>query len=422
MRRILSPLKISHFILPLTSLAIVIAWNSHQANAIRSLREEGRELERKITSIATASDQENGSTKLSPKGKSPKFAIDWKQLASSLIGSDADIGILPSIDLEERLASMSREEIIAALDEIEGLDLSDEERDALISEILDPLIEMDPQYALERFGNKIKDDPDGIGSQLSSAMRAWAQKDLAAATAWLDRKIAAGDFDSKTLNGQSDVREEFEAALLESLIEKNPAAAFARLDAIPENQRRDVLEYLPFGELSSEAQKSYADFLRGLIPADERAGSFAHLASELVTDGDFSKVDQFLNSVGANPEERVAAARQTAESVITSLGNKGGVTRQNMHQLRSWLAKQAPGKEDELTGRALGEATQHFGKLKYDEAVKLVLGYHKTSKSDDVLSSFIGSFSRHSNGEKVGPLLQHIRDPELRNKLKQRYQ
>ncbi|NJR42733.1 MAG: hypothetical protein HC767_08755 [Akkermansiaceae bacterium] len=121
---------------------------------------------------------------------------------------------------------MSREEIIAALDEIDRLDLSDEERDALISEILDPLIEKDPQYALERFADKIKTDPDGIGSQLSSAMRAWAQKDLGAATAWLDRKIAAGDFDSKTLDGQSDVREEFEAALLGSLIEKNPAAGF----------------------------------------------------------------------------------------------------------------------------------------------------------------------------------------------------
>ncbi|NJR42734.1 MAG: hypothetical protein HC767_08760 [Akkermansiaceae bacterium] len=198
--------------------------------------------------------------------------------------------------------------------------------------------------------------------------------------------------------------------------------AFARLGALPEGQRRNVLEYLPFGELSSEAQKSYADLLRQLVPADERAGSFAHLASELAIDGDYSKADQFLSSVGAGPDERVAVARQTAESVVAALGRKGGVNRQSIDELRSWLTKQAPGKEDELTGRALAEATQHLGKLKYDEAAKLVLHYHKASKNDDALSSFIRSFSRRSNPERVNSLLPQIRDPELRGRLERRYQ
>ncbi|NJR42732.1 MAG: hypothetical protein HC767_08750 [Akkermansiaceae bacterium] len=53
--------------MPLASLALVIAWNSHQAISIRSLREESRELEKRIATVSTASDQENESTKFSIK-------------------------------------------------------------------------------------------------------------------------------------------------------------------------------------------------------------------------------------------------------------------------------------------------------------------------------------------------------------------
>jgi hypothetical protein len=407
MRRILSCLKTTHFILPLASLALVTAWNIHQSRSISSLRKESSELEKKIASVTVVSNQENGIAKGPGRESSAKDAINQKR---------------PALGLSDRLAEMSRDEIIASLDEIDDLDLSDEEREALIEEMIDSLIEKDPQYALEHLGDKIKDDPDGIGSQLAAAMSAWAKRDLAAATAWLDRKIAAGDFDTKTLDGKSDVREEFEAALLESLIEKNPDAAAGRLAAIPEDQRRDVLEYLSFGELSSEAQKSYAGLLRQLIPEDERAGSFAHLASELANQGDYSKVDQFLGSVSATPEERVAAVRQAAESAVASLGREGKVNRESVDQLRNWITRQAPGKADEFTGRAIGEATQKFGKLNYDDAVKLVLDYHKSSKNDDLLESFLNTFSRHSNADKVIPLLRYIRNAELHDKFEQRYQ
>lgn len=312
---------------------------------------------------------------------------------------------------------MTKEELVAALDEIAGLDLSDDAREALESLIIAPLIREDPKFALERFADRINSESSAISWQLSTALSDLAKQDLAAATAWMDRQIADGRFDSKTLDGRSEERTRFESALMQNLLATDPEAAAQRLAAIPENERREVLEQIEFPELGPEDQKAYAELVRQLVPQDERAGSFAHIASELVDDSGYDKVSSFLDAVQATPDERAAAALQTAESRLQSLGSEREVTRADVDGLREWLTRQAPGQVDTITGKALAEAAQTDGEFGFEKASQLALQYQKSSSNDDVLVAFLKSYSARSNLDQAIQLADQISDQKLRAEI-----
>lgn len=371
------------------------------------------------TALASGNPLESihGSGKSRESASRSKQAIDWKQMSGNLLAAEADDGnveVRAMIDFQLRIAEMTREEMIAALDEISGLDLSDAERAALEEKILESLVKKDPAYALDRFVDRIESEPDGVGWQLSNAMKEWAKKDLAAATAWLDRQIAAGKFESRTLDGNSEMRVQFESALLESLLGSDLGVAGNRLAALPEDQRREVLENFSFSDLSPEQQKSYAALVRGLVPADEREGSFAHIAEQLVDENGYAKVSGFLDSVNATAEERTAAARQVAETRLANLASDGEVTQGEIDSLRTWLNKQTAGQTDAIIGKALAEAAQDGESFDFSEASQLAIKYQKSSGSDDVLIAFLQSYSAHSNLEEARHLADMISDEKLR--------
>ena len=413
-------LKIIHLIPPVASLVLIGAWNLSLSRSISGVESHNTALRGKIsTSLASGNFSEPVRAAGRPGEAAAKSrqAVDWKHISANLVAAEEDDGnteVRAMIDFQLRMAEMTRDELIAALDEIATLDLSDAERAALEEKILEFLVKKDPEYALDRFVDRIESEPDAIGWQLSTAMKEWAKKDLAAATAWFDRQIAAGKFESRTLDGNSEMRVQFESALLESLLGSDVAAAGNRLAALPEDQRREVLENFSFSDLSPEEQKSYAALVRQLVPADEREGSFAHIAEQLVDENGYAKVSGFLDSVNATAEERVAAAKQVAESLLANLASDGKVTQGEIDSLRIWLGSQALGQTDSITGKALAEAAQNGEAFGFTEASQLALHYQKTSGSDDVLIAFLQSYSAHSNLEEARELANMISDEKRR--------
>lgn len=317
-------------------------------------------------------------------------------------------------DFQRKLADMNREEMIAALDHLKTLTLSPEERRKLEAAILEPLIKQDPEYALKRFADRIGSDPDGVGWQLGTALRDWAKKDLTGASAWLDHQIAEGKFDSKTLDGNSEIRGRFEASLMESLLSEDPAAAARRLAEIPEDQRREILQQLAFDTLGAAEQQVYTDLVRGLIPAAERQGSFADIGAQLGADGGYNRVTAFLDAVKASPAERAAAAVEAAQSRFGVLALNGNISQQEIDSLKPWLAVQAPQNAGKIIGKALAEAAQIGGKFDYENASKLVLNDQRTSGNDDSLTAFLKSYSARSNLEQAADLIDRISDPQQR--------
>lgn len=420
MRRNLSCLKASHIIPPLLALVLVVAWNASQMRSISSLENEGAELRTKITTALASGSSRPALTRVQSGLSGGKDSIDWKKMPAMIAavqkgGEKSQLRAM--IDLQQRLKNMTREEMIAALDEIAGLDLTEEEREELIAMILEPLIKLDPEYALARFVDQIESDSSSIGWQLASAFGQWMKTDAAGATAWFDRQIADGKFESRTLDGKSEMRAKFESEVLESLLSSDLAAAARRMQAMPEDQRREILEQLSFTDLGPNEQKAYADLVRQLVPADEREGSFANIAAQLAENGGYEKVSSFLDSVQASPEERAAAAKQTANSQFEMLGRDGDISRAEVDSLRAWLDKQAPGQTDSITGKALAEASQDGGKFDFESASELVIHYQQSSGSDDVLIAFLEGYSAHSNLEEAQHLAELISDPKRRAQI-----
>lgn len=281
----------------------------------------------------------------------------------------------------------------------------------------DELSGMDPELALATFANRLNGDDPGMVRRLAKAFGRWAAEDPAAAAAWLDRQIADGLFESKSLDGRSLARMEFEAALLGILLSTDEAAAAARLAELPEDQRREVMERIPVSELSPAGQSAYAALIRNLIPPDERPGSFSHVASELAADGGFSGVGAFLDRIAATPAERAVSAREAANTRLKKIAAARAVTRDDVETMREWVKRQAPGTVDRVTGEALAEAAQGSGKFSFEEASRLALEYHAGSGNDDVLAAFLESFAAHSNLTRALTLAREISDPKRRDEI-----
>ncbi|MES2475874.1 MAG: hypothetical protein V4640_08840 [Verrucomicrobiota bacterium] len=419
MQRTLRPLKIIPFIPPLLALAVIGIWNVRQTQAVHVMEQDNREMRRILR-------EEEGRLVSAPKssklGKisaaTMSAAIAWKDVAGKISatapGGEAE-KLRAVMDLQQRLKLMTRDELIAALDEIDLLELSPAERAEMVSMIVAELAKKDTPYALDRFVDQIEADPDGIGWQLGDAFGEWAKNDPAAATAWFDRQIAAGKFESRSLDGRSEMRAMFEAGILPELLTSDLAAAGRRLLALPEDQRREVLEQLPFTDLAPNARKDYAALVRQLVPADERPGSFANIATQLVENGgDYQKVSDFLDAVQATPDERAVSARQAAASQLEVLGEDGEINASTVDALRTWLDVQAPGQSNTITGKALAEAAQDGGDFNYDQAAELVLRYQQSTGNDAVLVAFLQGYSAHSNLEEAQALINKISDPQLR--------
>jgi len=419
MQRTLSRLKATHLIPPLLALALVGIWNFRQMRSISSLERDGAELRQEIAAVE--SEAAVRSSRPEPTtGSAAPAPIDWKQLPAAIsdVGNRGETAQLKAlIEFQQRLKNMTREELIAALDEVEALDLTADQREEILEMILESMIKLDPQYVLDRFANQIESDSNGVGWQLADAFGQWAKKDRAGATAWFDRQIAEGNFESRTLDGKSEMRAKFESEVLETLLATDLNEAGRRLMALPEDQRREVLEELSFAELGSNEQLGYASLVRQLVPADERAGSFANVASQLVNDGGYEKVSAFLDAVQATPEERAVSAKQAAMSQLEMLAQDGEITRAGVDSLRTWLDKQAPGQTDKITGKALAEAAQDDGEFDFDSASEWVLDYQKKSGNDDVLTAFLDGYSAHSNLEEAQALIGLISDPVRRQQF-----
>ncbi|MCB1130852.1 MAG: hypothetical protein KDN05_06955 [Verrucomicrobiae bacterium] len=420
-------MKAKYLVAPALALVAVVAWNVHQHRSLKEVEEKTTKWEERIESSGggpsrTRVERRNESSggDKGPLGSSNGGVIDWRQVSQRL--ADMEESLDPAdmremMAFHEKVAGMSDTELVAAISEVEALGLDEDSLEMLQEVLIEPLIEKNPELALEQYKDRIEDDPDGIGWMLSFAMEEWAAKDVKSAEKWLDDQIAAGLFESKSLDGRSESRLEFEAALLGELLDADPEAAARRVAVLQEDERRETMEQVSFTDLSPDAQKAYAALIRNLVPEDERAGSFAYLVEDVAWEGGYDAVDEFLERVNATPEERAVSARQAASSMIEEIADERSVTGGDIEEMRTWLAKYDPESLDKRTGRAIADATQDCSEFPYEDAEKLARQYFQKSGNEQVIISFLESFAARSNLDQALPLAELIADPARREKI-----
>lgn len=343
--------------------------------------------------------------------------IHWKQIAEQLGDvrqvSNADES-LTIIRLKKRLQTMSKEELSSAIDEIVSLKLSPETQTTLEEMVLDPMIKQDPQFALAKFTDRFHDNGGGAILALSLALQKWAKSDPTSAIAWFDSQIASGKFSSKSLDGRSRLRTEFEGDLIHLLLMSDPDLANHRLKSISENQRSEIVSQFSKRPLTEvDDQINFAKLVREYLPKKSQTETLASQASSLVTQHGFLGVTSYLARIQATPVERRACIEKAAVSGIHQI-SRNKITRQDLDTMREWLKAEAPRAADSITGQALSHALISYHRLEFSEAAELALQYQAASGNDNVLSSFLASEPTLKNKEQARVLAEKLSDADLR--------
>ena len=411
-------MKPNPWLLPAAALLVSGGWIFHQKKSAATLEREIAVLTESVRAARVVHDVSSPPAGKAAANDAKSGKIDWKKIGATIAKMQGGGGmgqIRSFIRLKKQLMEMSADQLIAQLEEIDALDLATSEREALQAMVLGTLAEKDPQLALDHAAKVAGDEDSGMHWQLSAALGKWAEKDTAAATAWLDRQIAAGTFNSKSLDGKNQALLRFESALLPHLLDKDPAAAASRVAALPGDQREDLFRNNHFMQMPEGRQQAYADLVRGSLPQDKAADALARAASRLANKDGYSKVDDFIRRTSATSKETEAIAGQVVEnSLFPNFGTKPDF--ETLAKARAWAAEHSPSTVDDATGKSLGNAL--YRGTDFDQVSQTVLQYNAESGNDAVLAAFLKSGgARQRSRDKAAALIDQITDPAVREEI-----
>ncbi len=408
---------------PLAALAIAGLWLGSQRKSISSVESETTLLRQHVDAAKTPSSGEvdrslSGARIRAKQAKGPAD-IDWKDMATKM---STNQGMMPDMrammEIQRKLMAMSATEMSAALDEIAASELDTQERALLESMLFGVLAEKDPQLVLERYLDKVGDSQDAMSWQLASAFQQWLGKDSAAAIAWFDARIAEGKFESKSLDGKSQGRLQFEAALVSSLLASDPAAAAKRIASLPENQRRDLFEQGMHVNVRPGSEKAFADLVREHVPEGKRGLVFSNATNMMIHQGGYEKVGAYLDNIEATSAERKAVTTHTSSTKLQMLAQQGPLDRTAIDEMRGWLSKQAPDDVDAITGEALAKYWNQG--VKWEDNAKLIGELHGEGAGDELLVSFLSGRQPKEHRDAAIQMALKIEDEEKREEVLQK--
>ncbi len=415
-------MKALHLIPPVLALVGVGFWLGSTQVKIRQVEDKTLLLRKRIAEPReTGASHDTGQLQAgSDGGSSATKSLDWAEIGEALTTSQR--GGVPDLrslmKMQAKLMEMDRDEFITALEEIAALDLPAETRQGLEQMLVAHLVEKEPQLVLDRFLDRIHDSRGiAITWSLAQAFGNWIGKDPAAAKAWFDERIEAGDFDSRSLDGRNDARLRFESTFIGKLLESDPAAAAARLNELPEEQRADVFRQGGFSMLKEGSEMDFAALVREHIPEDERGVVLSQGMALKLHQGGYEAVSAFLDKIDATDGERQEVAKHSAIQKLRSLTGPGTeVKRRDVDEMRAWLAKESPEQASRVTGEALGSLwTGDF-----EQRAQVVEELSAEGGGDEVLVGFIESGLIHRQRELARRLAEKIEEPGERERLLER--
>ena len=424
-------MKISRSIPPIAALVLAGAWLISQRQAVSAVKETNTQLQKNITVARSSSP----SPELNPakptsqdKTQPPAEAaqanepLDWKKIAAQCEALQENYDLKEMECLTQRFEKLSVAELSAALENVGTLGLSASFHWLLMDRLLMMLVAKDPETALTGYMDFLGDHTFGMGWRLAEVTKKWAEKDPVKAAAWFAEQLAKGRFESKSVDGKSDIREKIEGALFDALLDTDPAAAARSLGTMAEEQRVQVLEKYSDEEIKREHQLGFIALLRSHLSAQDQAKLLGKQGYKMAGAGNYAQLTEFLQRISATPTERAAFASEAAKNKVTAISFDQRITRADIEVVREWTRSQAPGASDTITGQVIADSVANGGNITFADAAELALQYHKASGNDDTLIAFLGSYSATHNREAARGLATQISDPARRVEILKKLQ
>lgn len=395
-------------------LGIAGTWITTQRMVISKLERETTGLEKRIAESQSLPDLPRAASKASVDGKesAPRFTFDWSKLLSQVVQWQKGVG-----DYRERaqfyecIAAMSSAEILGKLEEISALDMPEGERNFLAAQFLNILGKKDPEKALDWYWERRSPRFENLNS-LANILGGWSKNDPTKACEWLDRKIAKGEFETKSLDGVSKARVSFEENLARLLYDTQPELIKSRLQAMYEDEARRVAHNLAYMESAQKDPAALAILLRESLTQHHSTEILASLASHRSEKLD--EAARFINAAQATPAERNACAEQILRERIRDLGDKGSLKIEDLDALRQWTGD-VGADVDATTAIALGYSVCS-GRFDFEEVSGVVLHYCESSGNQRILLEFLASNARFSVRE-ARELAGKVADPQQRQMI-----
>ncbi len=387
-----SLMKASTFIPPVAALLAAGLWILPKREAIASLERRYATLAAPETGgrpTARQSPGDRGRMPVTTGSKTGDGGIDWESIFR-LQGDDDGSGRVTNfrdireLMLDHRLKAMSLEGLLAELNRIAELEVPDPMKVKAEARIHHILSEKDPLFALTHLQGLLGGKPD-IAFPLGNALKQYMKSDPAGAVAWLDRQIAEGRLDVKSLTGRNTDRERLEGVLIAGLMASDPDAAAERLSLLRPEDRPLVLAQFARG-IKVEDQAAYARMVRAAFPEGEQPALIAKGA--WVPFGNYQKVDDYLERISATPPEQLAACQEAAASTISTITRNRKLTAAELEKTWRWLEDRAPGSNARLFGGALGPILTSSYHQDMADVADLVLRYGDRPGGEEVLRVF----------------------------------
>ena len=409
-------MKSTSLIPPLVGLAVAGVWTGTKFHSLSAAEARNGLLRHEIAAARTFK------TPAPVKLTKDDGPINWQKLTT-----EGDNG--PEMQrFRKRLESMTREEMIAALDQIAALGLSSGRRNDLEKPVVWPLMQIDPEWVLNHFNDRLRLSHNGQTLSLHMALEFWAKRDLGRATAGFDAQIAAGNFDSKQLyeNSNEQPRHQFEARLINVLLASDPAAAARRLSGIPEKQRESVMSFITSTmkntPLATGNHLVFANLIRSQLPLDLQSSILLEGRS-CVEDDDFPQLITYMDKIEATAAERISCIEKFSGGIIRSLSGKRKVSLDDLEIIRGQFEKISPQAVDAMTARSLVAAVNmHHSSMGFPEASEIAVKYLEASGSDAVLAAYLEISNFDEPDKKLGrELAEKVSDETRRAEILKRF-
>lgn len=410
---IATAMKTTPFVPPLVALIAVGLWISPKWDALAAVdRKEVAQPAMHMRGSGGMAGETASSSRGSviPVVAGKRFA--WEKIGAEMTenrisGRLVTQGSIEDLYLANLLEKLSMEELAAELDEVERVEMDEGSRNMLKARIHNLIVSKDLGVALEFAGKRMSAGRND-GYDLKGALLRFAKRDPVAATAWLDRQIAAGHFETKRLDGKNPARMRLEGALLQSMFARDLEGASSRLEGMSPKTRVDVMATV--GELSiygDASQAAYVELARRHLTPEESRKMLGLIAWTMES----RQVDSFLGRINASPEERTAICEMAAVGAISSKPMNGKLTIADLVETRAWLERTAEVEANRVIGQALGKALE-FGPASFSEITSLAVGLQKEDGNDEVLAAFLGSPGARKKKEEARVLAEGITDPD----------
>jgi RNA polymerase sigma factor (sigma-70 family) len=233
-------MKSSSLIPPVLILIVATSWITYQHQSLATVRSVNAKMEQTLVSVAkqprTASFVATGLGREKPTNSvQHTSSVGGKKLITE-VAKILNNRYTPDDPVwgffNQQIKSLSKEDLVAALDETAAQKLHITSCDQIEHDLLLALGEIDPELSLIRCDDLLMHGHENIEEIFLSMLGEWCKKEPQQAGAWLDQQIATGKYDSKRLDDKGCLRDQLETKMIDALLVKNNATAKVRLASL----------------------------------------------------------------------------------------------------------------------------------------------------------------------------------------------